>query len=508
MSNDKKSAVDFPALDVLRLVGALAVLTTHVAFQTGEYFRNGVLGTLLARLDIGVAVFFVLSGFLLSRAWWVSSETGTAAPDLGRYAIKRLLRIWPVYVLTASVALAVVPGNEGAGVGDWVTSALLLDTYVDDTLPYGLTQMWSLSVEVAFYVALPFLMWVARRRSRLPADLLLLVGMVVLSVAWIVTVAPAIDDVRDWAPALWLPGYLSWFAAGMWLARTHVRHGVRGGRVPWIVSLGQQPGACWTAAIGLLLAAATPVAGPVTLEPGTSAESVTKTLVYAVIGLLVVAAGVWSPSAGLFRRMASARPLRHLGHVSYSMFCTHLIVLALIQERIDYAAVLGSVHADVGDDPGTDLGCERAALLVGRAPWHVPGPSLDALGHHQARHSGHGQDHDVVRPGRAACPRRRGPRADNVGEHRWSEQPSDAPPLHAGRSRRARTATTPPSTPATTPPHPAVRRTRTAHVASVAPVQRVDSGTAGASRVRRRPNTTASSTSRHSVPSPENNPAR
>ena len=100
MSSDKTTAVDFPALDVLRLVGALAVLTTHVAFQTGEYFRHGVLGTLLARMDIGVAIFFVLSGFLLSRPWWASAESGTAPPEVGRYALKRVLRIWPVYVVT------------------------------------------------------------------------------------------------------------------------------------------------------------------------------------------------------------------------------------------------------------------------------------------------------------------------------------------------------------------------------------------------------------------------
>jgi peptidoglycan/LPS O-acetylase OafA/YrhL len=341
MSSGKAPTIDFPALDVLRFLGALAVLTTHVAFQTGEYFRNGVLGTLLARMDIGVAVFFVLSGFLLSRPWWVSSESGTAPPGVGRYALKRVLRIWPVYVVTACVALAVVPGNEDAGVGQWFTSALLLDTYTDDTLPYGLTQMWSLSVEVAFYVALPLLMWVATRRSRIPVDRVLLVGMVLLSMVWIIVLAPAIDDARDWAPGLWLPGYLSWFAAGMWLARTHARLGARGGRTPWIVALGQQPGACWTAALGLLLVAATPVAGPVSLEPGTAGESVTKTLVYATIGLLVVAAGVWSPSESLFRRVASTRVLRHLGHVSYSIFCTHLIVLALVQERMDYQLFSG-----------------------------------------------------------------------------------------------------------------------------------------------------------------------
>jgi peptidoglycan/LPS O-acetylase OafA/YrhL len=253
-----------------------------------------------------------------------------------------VLRIWPVYLVTVVVALAVVPGNEGAGAADWLASAFLLDTFVDDTLPYGLTQMWSLSVEVAFYVVLPALMWIATRRGRARPDVVLLVGMVVLSVAWIALLAPALDGLREWAPGLWLPGYLSWFAAGMWLARTHAgQHAGDDARSSWVVGLGEQPGACWTAALGLLLVAATPVAGPILLEPGTVAQSVTKTLLYAVIGLLVVAAGVWSPTGGVFRRAASTAVLRHLGHVSYSIFCTHLIVLALVQERMDYELFSG-----------------------------------------------------------------------------------------------------------------------------------------------------------------------
>ena len=53
-----------PALDGLRAVAAGAVLLTHVAFRTGQT-QAGAGGAVLARLDVGVAVFFVLSGFLL-----------------------------------------------------------------------------------------------------------------------------------------------------------------------------------------------------------------------------------------------------------------------------------------------------------------------------------------------------------------------------------------------------------------------------------------------------------
>ena len=44
-------AHEFPALDTVRAIGAIAVLTTHAAFQTGSYLGSGAWGTFLARLD-------------------------------------------------------------------------------------------------------------------------------------------------------------------------------------------------------------------------------------------------------------------------------------------------------------------------------------------------------------------------------------------------------------------------------------------------------------------------
>jgi len=154
-------AHEFPVLDTLRAIGALAVLTTHTAFQAGEYLRHGVWGTLLARLDVGVAIFFVLSGFLLARPWLARAATGAPPPSRRRYYEKRLLRIYPVYVVTVVIALVWIPENEGATLRTWVSSLLLADPYTSEQLPHGLTQMWSLTAEVAFYAVLPLLMWVA-----------------------------------------------------------------------------------------------------------------------------------------------------------------------------------------------------------------------------------------------------------------------------------------------------------------------------------------------------------
>jgi peptidoglycan/LPS O-acetylase OafA/YrhL len=85
----------FPVLDTMRAVGAIAVMITHCGFNAGAYTENGALGRMIARMDVGVAIFFVLSGFLLSRAWLARSRAGLPPPGVGRYFWKRFLRIVP-----------------------------------------------------------------------------------------------------------------------------------------------------------------------------------------------------------------------------------------------------------------------------------------------------------------------------------------------------------------------------------------------------------------------------
>src|SRR4051812_26100870 len=87
-----------PALDVLRVVGAAAVVGVHVGFNTGAVYQ-GVWGGVLARLDVGVAIFFVLSGFLLFRPFALARATGARRPGTGRYLWRRALRILPAYWL-------------------------------------------------------------------------------------------------------------------------------------------------------------------------------------------------------------------------------------------------------------------------------------------------------------------------------------------------------------------------------------------------------------------------
>lgn len=324
----------FPVLDTLRGVGAIAVLTTHAAFWAGSYGTAGLAGVIAARLDVGVAIFFVLSGFLLARPYLARAASGQPAPGTGRYLWKRALRIVPVYLIAVLISLSFIEENRRLGLTDWFVTLLMGNTFVRGDLPAGLTQMWSLAAEVTFYLVLPALMLLALgRRNRLsrPRVITLLLLMTVLTVVWRL-VGTGLMRWSGGEPEQWLPSYGSWFAAGIFLALVQVEHS----RGTWrrvtdpIVRLGQQPGSCWALAGGLLLVASTPIVGATMLAPTTAVEGVVKTLVYTAIGALLVLSGVFARPDALFTRVFSTRGPRHLGFISYGIFCLHLPMLHFV----------------------------------------------------------------------------------------------------------------------------------------------------------------------------------
>ena len=341
----------FPALDGIRAMAVLMVVITHCAYWTGRYERGPAQG-LLARMDFGVALFFVLSGFLLSRAWLISAAQGRPGPSLRVYFWRRAVRILPAYWAAVVVAMLVLDANRSrSNLWDWVRQFTLTGIYHTGWLRDGLTQMWSLSTEVAFYVVLPVLglaaMALTARNGWRPAWLLAGCGLLVLvSVVWNVVDRNSWAD--GWAAAFWLPGYVNWFAGGIALAIvvTHMR--LRAGpesRWRLAVDIGTNAGTCWLLAVAVLVIAATPVAGPRAIGLPTGGTAVTKSLLYMVAAVLIV----WPAVIGRSRLTGwvfGNPAARWLGLISYSVFTTHLIVLAIVHDDLlSYPLFGGSMVA-------------------------------------------------------------------------------------------------------------------------------------------------------------------
>ncbi|MGK8485262.1 acyltransferase family protein [Nocardia asiatica] len=314
-----------PALEGMRGMAALGVLLTHVAFQTGAS-GTPVIGRIWGRFDMAVAVFFALSGFLLWRPHAAAARGLDSAPSVGYYLRHRAARILPAYWVVVCAVLVLLPSAAGtAGLRVWVSNLALLQVFVPLTLTDGLTQMWSLSVEVAFYLVLPLLAF-ALVRLRGPAARLrvpVLLAVAVVSLGWNLVPVPTPDAIHA---DNWLPGYLPWFAAGMLLAEL-AEHSVRLSR--WWKIGANQP-LMWTVATTAFLLAATDLAGPAGLTRAEPWQYVVKMALGAVIGFALLAPLVLRDPAARGHRWLESPVAATLGRWSYGIFIWHLAVLSIV----------------------------------------------------------------------------------------------------------------------------------------------------------------------------------
>ncbi len=318
-----------PALDAVRVIGALAVVAHHVGFATGVNTGTGPWAGWLGRLDVGVAVFFVLSGFLLFRPWAHARATATARPGTGRYLWRRAMRILPAYWVTVVVCLLVLPRNDDASVADWARHLTLTQIYESYGLRHGLGHTWSLATEVAFYLLLPLIAAaVLRGRRRTGRPLLLLAVAAAVTGTWIGLMDAGVLSLS--LHTTWLPSYGLWFGAGMALAAVHVA--LRNDYSPrwrFLDDLGGAPLACWAAALAVLAIATTPVAGPRDLTEPTAAQFGLKLVLYTVFAVLLILPIAFGPATRT-KAVLGSGTARWLGAISYGLFLWHPFVLDLI----------------------------------------------------------------------------------------------------------------------------------------------------------------------------------
>jgi peptidoglycan/LPS O-acetylase OafA/YrhL len=320
------------SLTGIRAVAALLVMLTHAAYTTGKY-NHGYVGLMYSRMEIGVPIFFVLSGFLLFGPWVRAVASDGSPPSVRRYAWHRVRRIMPAYVVAVLAAYLLYhwrtagpnPGHSLIGLLRNLTlTQIYTDNYLYSYLHQGLTQMWSLAVEVAFYVVLPLMAYLlivvlCRRRWRPGLLLAGLAGFALITPAWLILVHTT-DFLPDGAQ-LWLPTYLAWFIGGMVLAVLQPL-GVRAYAM-----------ACIPLALVSFFIASTPIAGEPTTSPNELREALVKAAFYAVIATLLVAPLALG-DRGWYAKFLASRPMVFLGEISYEIFLIHLIAMELVMVEI------------------------------------------------------------------------------------------------------------------------------------------------------------------------------
>jgi peptidoglycan/LPS O-acetylase OafA/YrhL len=300
--------------DALRAIASLMVVGYHVRATTGSS-GSWDAGRLL---NMGVPIFFVLSGFLLYRPFLAGRLDGAKAPSISGYAKRRVLRILPAYwlaLIVLGLALpAALPGIFGS---HWWAFFGLDQTWVPHRTFEGLAPAWSLSVEASFYVALPFYALALRGLiGRFPRPRQIRLEFALLAAIFVVTIlARRFVFDQGYGPrgflAWSLLGHLDWFAAGIGLALASVVWEGKPNRPGVVRFVEARPTICWVASIGLFL-----LLGFVNANPGDIVH-----IMSIPIALLLVAPAVFGDDrSGLARRFLAHPVMAWLGVVSYGIF--------------------------------------------------------------------------------------------------------------------------------------------------------------------------------------------
>jgi len=359
----------FPCLDGLRVVGALAIVVTHVSFTAGANVSSRG-GAYLARTDAGVTLFFVLSGFLLYRPFVVARLAGDAFPRVRSYLWRRALRILPAYWVALTL-IALAGGTHIHGLGDVVAYYGLLQIYSHGRVVGGLVQAWSLCTQASFYLFVPLYAWLLRHAGRSPVrspgrgsrrvggtELAGVVGLYAIGLAFRALVL--LQHPRSAGEALtWLPANLDWFALGMGLAvlsARPVRESARLARAPAMVWVALAGAGYWVVATRLGL--------PRGIEAVSTPQAIGRQVLYGVTAcFLVVPAVFGSPDVGLVRRLLGSRVARAGATVTYGVYLWHDFWMG----KVVGWTHMRLFHGDFGPVLAATIALALATAIVSRA---------------------------------------------------------------------------------------------------------------------------------------------
>ena len=328
---------EIASLTGLRGFAALMVVLIHVSIRT-EYPWLGV-------PEYGPVSLFVLSGFLLYRPWarWGMGRAGR--PDVKTFAVRRLVRLFPAYLVVLLVVVLVHPDSRPDDPGEWLRAVSLTWIYHTGDLPLALLQTWSLGTELSWYLALPIMAGItgvlARRlspRNGFWFTLAVLASALPISAAWRWWVENA--ELNDYAmQSSWLPGYLYCFAGGALVA--HLVEGQRAGIVPLVRlrRFAADPWALLVLALAVTLVGTSSLGGPSGfLAPVDFAEHQVRAASAALLAVLLLIGAVLGHLGSPLNRALQLPWSTAVGRWSYGLYLWHLPVIVILEPEVTFPA--------------------------------------------------------------------------------------------------------------------------------------------------------------------------
>lgn len=320
---DAASRPVLPSLTGLRFVAAMAVVLYHLPMKP---FASETATRLVAHGYLGVSLFFVLSGFILTYTY-IDADTGALRGSVRDFWWARVARIYPVYLIALLLSLPIfvifrvlvaAPAARPPAYLSAVLTPLLLQAWWPTTATQWNTPGWSLSVELFFYALFPFAaVWLARRRRATAIAGAIWLLALAIPAAYLVVATGPMSQTPGFDRYLWLQAikfnpvsHLGEFALGVAAGLSFLR---RSSSLPAPLPFG------WVAAAGIVLLGLV--------------AATTGWLPYALChnGLL---APLWASlilglaaNQGLAARVLGSRPLVRLGEASFALYLLHTPLL-------------------------------------------------------------------------------------------------------------------------------------------------------------------------------------
>lgn len=305
-----------PELQGLRGLAVLAVIFYHCTPRLkGTWIYSASLWGWA-----GVNLFFVLSGFLITSILLESREK----PHYFRnFYMRRVLRIWPVYVLSLVVVYLNAPWFIGPGVWDaiktapWWAYIFFLQNLFHISLPPALGPTWSLAIEEQYYFLWAPLVRVLRRPRQLTAVLVCAMAA-----------SPIIGSLHfKWVTETSTLTHFDGIAMGSMLALG--LHVLALSRRVWL----------WMGLSGMVAG----VASAATFAAGTALLNMALAVAFGGAVLASIAAtGARNPVNAVLRR----GPLAFYGRISYGLYMTHIMVFIYFgwfDRRMDHFGMAGNL---------------------------------------------------------------------------------------------------------------------------------------------------------------------
>lgn len=322
------------ALTGLRAFAALVVVVVHGSGQT-DYPEIGIHG-------FGPIALFVLSGYLLITPWSRWSLGRGSRPNLVSFARRRVMRIFPAYLVVLVVVALIYPASRPIDGKGWLLAATLTNVADAQGLRPAMEHIWSLCTELSWYLALPAIGAVLAILGRhvLPARPLVTIGLVLalaaaVTIGWVVWNFTGVTDLKGQLTyPMWLPAFIVVFIVGATIR--HVELSLGDGRsrrrsegIPrWVKD---------SIVIILVLASvgiiASDLSGPKQFQPLSLQEHALRSTSNVILAATLLAGVVFHPD-GLAARVLRTAPLVALGRWSYGIYLWHLPVTILLAEHM------------------------------------------------------------------------------------------------------------------------------------------------------------------------------